>query len=63
MSSGVFFFCSGESNLFIAVQKAKTQTGLSVSLRFSIAQPSKKRDLLLINNFANFFGGGFCIEI
>lgn len=54
-------FCTGESNLFIAVQKAKTQTGLSVSWRFSIAQPS--RDLGLINNFANFFGGGVLYRI
>lgn len=49
-------FCTGESNFFIAVQKSKTKTGLSVSLRFSIAQHS--RDKLLLEKLVNFFGGG-----
>ena len=31
-------FATGESNFFIAVQKAKTNSGISTSLRFSIAQ-------------------------
>lgn len=53
-------FYTGESNLFIAVQKFKTKSGLSTSLRFSIAQHS--RDLLLLENFVNFFEGGFVIS-
>jgi NADH:ubiquinone oxidoreductase subunit K len=53
-------FSTGESNLFIAVQKSKTKSGLSTSLRFSIAQHS--RDLLLLENFVNFFGGGFVMS-
>lgn len=47
-------FCTGESNFFIAVQKSKT--GLSVSLRFSIAQHS--RDKFLLEKLVNLFGGG-----
>ena len=49
-------FATGESNFFITVQKAKTLSGLSTSLRFSIAQHS--RDLLLLKSFINFFGCG-----
>ena len=47
-------FSTGESNFFIVTQKSKS--GLYVSLRFSVSQHS--RDLLLLENFANFFGGG-----
>ena len=54
-------FATGESNFFIAVQKAKTNSGISTSLRFSIAQHS--RDLLLLESFINYFGGGFCSEL
>ena len=50
-------FSTGESNFFIAVQNSKTKSGLSVSLRFSIAQHS--RDKLLLDKFVNFFGGGY----
>ena len=50
-------FCTGESNFFIAIQKSKTKSGLSAWLRFSISQHS--RDLLLIESFVNYFGGGF----
>ena len=46
-------FSTGESNFFIAVQKSKTNSGLSASLRFSIAQHS--RDLLLLESFVIFF--------
>ena len=49
-------FSTGESNFFIAVQKSKTNSGLYTSLRFSIAQHS--RDLLLLESFVVFFGGG-----
>lgn len=49
-------FSTGESNFFIAVQRSKTKSGISASLRFSIAQHS--RDVLLLENFINFFGGG-----
>jgi hypothetical protein len=45
---------------FIAVQKAKTKSGVSTSLRFSIAQHS--RDLLLLESFINLFGGGFVVS-
>lgn len=34
-------FSTGESNFFIVVQKSNTNSGLSVSLRFSIAQHSR----------------------
>ena len=51
-------FCTGESNFFIVTQKSKS--GLYVSLRFSVAQHS--RDLLLLENFANFFAGGSVIN-
>lgn len=47
-------FSTGESNFFIVTQKSKS--GLYVSLRFSVSQHS--RDLLLLESFANFFGGG-----
>ncbi|AKQ53295.1 laglidadg endonuclease (mitochondrion) [Sclerotinia sclerotiorum 1980 UF-70] len=53
-------FSTGESNFFIAVQKSKTKSGLSTSLRFSIAQHS--RDLLLLESFVNFFGSGFVMN-
>lgn len=53
-------FATGESNFFIAVQKAKTNSGISTSLRFSIAQHS--RDLLLLESFINFFRGGFVVN-
>ena len=53
-------FATGESNFFIAVQKAKTKSGISTSLRFSIAQHS--RDLLLLESFVNLFGGGFVVD-
>lgn len=50
-------FATGESNFFIAVQKSKTKSGLSVSLRFSISQHS--RDLLLLESFVNYLGCGY----
>ena len=53
-------FSTGESNFFIAVQKSKTNSGLSASLRFSIAQHS--RDLLLLESFVIFFGGGYVMN-
>ena len=53
-------FSTGESNFFIAVQKSKTKSGLSISVRFSIAQHS--RDLLLLKSFINLFGGGFVVN-
>lgn len=43
-----------------AKKKSKTKSGLSTSLRFSIAQHS--RDLLLLESFVNFFGGGFVMN-
>ena len=49
-------FTTGESNFFIAVQRSKTKSGISASLRFTIAQHSK--DVLLLENFINLFGGG-----
>jgi hypothetical protein len=53
-------FSTGESNFFIAVKKSKTKSGLSTSLRFSIAQHS--RDCLLLESFVKFFGGGFVVN-
>jgi hypothetical protein len=53
-------FSTGEYNLFITVQKSKTKSGLSTSLRFSIAQHS--RDCLLLESFVKFFGGGFVVN-
>lgn len=53
-------FATGESNFFIAVQKAKSKIGFYTSIRFSIAQHS--RDILLIKSFVNFFGGGYVTE-
>ena len=53
-------FAAGESNFFIAVQKAKTKSGISTSLRFSIAQHSS--DLLLLESFVNLFVGGFVVD-
>lgn len=49
-------FSTGESNFFIAVQRSKTKSGISASLRFSIAQHS--RDVFLLEKFINFFGAG-----
>ena len=53
-------FATGESNLFIAVQKAKTNSGISTSLRFSVAQHT--RDILLLESFIKYFGGGFVVS-
>lgn len=53
-------FATGESNFFIAVQKAKTNSGISTSLRFSVAQHT--RDILLLENFIKYFGGGFVVS-
>lgn len=53
-------FSTGESNFFIAVQKSKTKSGISTSLRFSIGQHS--RDLLLLKSFVNFFAGGYVVS-
>lgn len=50
-------FCTGESNFFITVQKSKTKSGLTTSLRFSISQHSI--DLILIESFVNFFNCGY----
>ena len=50
-------FSTGESNFFIAVQKSKSKSGLTVWLRFSIGQHS--RDLLLLESLVNFFGCGY----
>ena len=50
-------FCTGESNFFITVQKSKSKSGLTTSLRFSISQHS--RDLLLLESFINFFNCGY----
>ena len=50
-------FCTGESNFFITVQKSKTKSGLTTSLRFSISQHSK--DLLLLESFVDFFNCGY----
>ena len=55
-SEWVAGFSMGEFNFFIALQKSNTKSGLSVSLRFSIAQHS--RDKLLLEKFVNFFVGG-----
>ena len=41
-------FSTGESNFFIAVQRSKTKSGISASLRFSIAQHSRDVSLLKI---------------
>ena len=50
-------FSTGESNLFISVQKSKNKSGLSVWLRFSIGQHSK--DILLLEGLVIFFGCGY----
>lgn len=52
-------FSTGESNFFIAIQKSKTGR-LYASLRFSVSQHS--RDLLLLESFVNFFGGGYLVN-
>lgn len=59
-SDWVAGFATGESNFFIAVQKSKTKSGLSVGLRFSIGQHS--RDFLLLENLVNFFGCGYVFK-
>lgn len=46
--SWVAGFATGESNFYIGVQKSKTKSGLTISLRFSISQHS--RDLLLLES-------------
>jgi LAGLIDADG endonuclease len=53
-------FSTGESNFFIRVQKYKNISGLTLSLRFSIAQDS--RDLLLLERLIKFFGGGYIMS-
>jgi NADH:ubiquinone oxidoreductase subunit K len=53
-------FSTGESNFFINVQKSKAKSGLTNSLRFTIAQHSK--DLLLLESLVNFFGAGYVIK-
>ena len=40
--------------------KSKTKSGLSTSLRFTIAQHS--RDILLLENFINLYPGGFVMN-
>jgi NADH:ubiquinone oxidoreductase subunit K len=50
-------FATGESNLFITVQKSKTKSGIATSLRFSIAQDL--RDLSLLESFVDFFECGY----
>ena len=52
-------FSTGESNFFIAIQKYKTGR-LYASLRFYLSQHS--RDFLLLENFVNFFGGGYIVN-
>ena len=53
-------FSTGESNFFITVQKSKSNSGLTTSLRFSIAQHS--RDFLLLESLVKFFGGGYVMS-
>ena len=53
-------FSTGESNFFITVQNSKNNVGFTTSLRFSIAQHS--RDLLLLENLVNLFGGGYVMS-
>ena len=53
-------FFTGESNLFIVIPKSKTNNGLYTSLRFLVSQHS--RDLLSLENFANFFGGSSVVN-
>jgi hypothetical protein len=50
-------FATGESNFFITVQKSKSKSGLTISLRFSISQHS--RDVLLLESLVNYFGCGY----
>ena len=50
-------FSTGESNFFITVQKSKTKSGISTSLRFSIAQDI--RDLALLESLVDFFECGY----
>ena len=51
-------FSTGESNLFITVQKSKTKSGIATSLRFSIAQDL--RDVSLLESFVDFFWMWVC---
>ena len=53
-------FCTGESNFFITVQKSKTKSGLTTSLRFSISQHSI--DLFLLESFVEFFNCGYVVN-
>ena len=53
-------FSTRESNLFIPVQKSKTNSGLAVWLRFSIGQHSI--DLLLLESYVNFFSCGYAAK-
>ena len=53
-------FSTGESNFFITVQKSKSNSGLTTSLRFSISQHS--RDFLLLESLVKFFGGGYVMS-
>jgi NADH:ubiquinone oxidoreductase subunit K len=48
-------FATGESNFFIAVQNSNS--GLIISLRFSISQHS--RDLLILESLVHFFNCGY----
>ena len=50
-------FATGESNFFITVQKSKSKSGLTISLRFSKSQHS--RDVLLLESLVNYFGCGY----
>jgi hypothetical protein len=66
-------FATGESNFFITVQNSKStlasglgqsprwrraeESGLTISLRFSISQHS--RDVLLLESLVNYFGCGY----
>ena len=51
-------FATGESNFFfITVQKSKSKSGLTISLRFSISQHSK--DVLFLETLVNYFGCGY----
>ena len=40
-------FSTGESNFFIAVQKSKTKSGLSTSLRFFFNSSTFQRSLII----------------
>lgn len=53
-------FATGESNFFIVTQKSKMNDSITVSLRFSISQ--HKRDVLLLENFFNFYNCGYIVK-